>query len=309
MKNTHKFYFFTLAIPLILSSCAVNESASMNTGSTPSSNSSSISTIPVWKTKSDSSHLPDPDKKDFYTRSFTDKSGLPETYPKSSHAPRAYLLMTKNFEFKHMTKRAKNLALCQGFMDLPFAYEVLEKENAPKLEDQVITYMFVENVKYPIPTTPATCSTFIDRVYDYSLSEDEINRILGQHPKGKSPYIVLIESKTSPYSSMVLSLGDLSAESIRVLSKKWPILIKNVYIHGAAIDPTIGISMTIDNDPELKESEKKAIRDKISILVDSVSCGIAIGGTTVTYATILATSSCKKAIQKTAKELGYSSPV
>lgn len=315
MKNIHKLCYLTLVMSLLLSSCAVNESAivngiaEVNAGSTPINNSSSTSTIPVWKTKSDGSHLPDPTNKDFYTRSFTDSFGLKETYPSNNQAPRAYLLMTDKFEIGHLTKRAKNLALCQGFMDLPFAYQVLKKENAPKLDDQVITYMYVKNLDYPFPTTPPTCNTFIDKVYDYKLAKEEITRILGQHPKGKAPYIVLIESKTSPRSSMVLSLGDLSAGSIRVLARKWPILIRNVYLHGAAIDPTIGISMTIDNDPELIESEKQAIRDKISILTKSLTCGAALAGTTITYASVLAAPECTKAVRQTAELLGYSSPV
>lgn len=298
-----------LAACLIFSGCAVNYNGITSSSNSGNSHVANNATVPVWKTKSDGSHLPDPDKKDFYTRSFTDSFGLKETYPSNNQAPRAYLLMTDKFEIGHLTKRAKNLALCQGFMDLPFAYQVLKKENAPKLDDQVITYMYVKNLDYPFPTTPPTCNTFIDKVYDYKLAKEEITRILGQHPKGKAPYIVLIESKTSPRSSMVLSLGDLSAGSIRVLARKWPILIRNVYLHGAAIDPTIGISMTIDNDPELIESEKQAIRDKISILTKSLTCGAALAGTTITYASLLATPACTKAVQQTAELLGYSSPV
>lgn len=309
MKKLAMIQLSALVACLIFSGCAVHYDTL--TSSSNSSNNHDINneTLPVWKTKSDGSHLPAPDKKEFYTRSFTDRSGLKETFPTNNQAPRAYLLMTKNIEIPHLTKRAKNLALCQGFMDLPFAYEVLRKENAPKLDDQVITYMYVKNLDYPFPTTPPTCNTFIDKVYDYKLAKEEITRILGPHPKGKAPYIVLIESKTSPHSSMVLSLGDLSAGSIRVLAKKWPILIRNVYLHGAAIDPTIGISMTIDNDPELIESEKQALRDKISILTKSLTCGAALAGTTITYASVLAAPECTKAVRETAELLGYSSPV
>jgi hypothetical protein len=307
MRNIQRTFYLTLATCICFSGCGVNKNVIYHPINGEGQFEYNMVEETIWKTESDGSHLPSADNKDFYTRSFSDN--LRNIYPQNNQAPRALLLMTNKFEFLHMTKRAKNLALCQGFMDLPFAQEVIKKDKGPNLDDQVITYMLVKDAKLPIPNTPATCSTFIDKVYDYSASQTEIKRVLGDNPKGKAPYIVLYESQTSPYSSMVLSLGDLSAESIKVISKKWPILIKNVYMYGAAIDPTIGISMSIDNDPELLESEKQALRNKISILVSSVSCVGAVAGTTVTYASIIGTATCKSAIEKTAAVLGYSSPV
>ena len=193
----------------------------------------------------------------------------------------------------NLTVRRKNIDICKGFMTLKTVDElerqgrytgnVLEADR----KNHVVTYMPAKGRnKNNLPKTSADCSTFVRSNYDYTSSIEELTFILGDNRIGKSPYLALYESPTSPYASMFLSLGELSPKALRTLSSNWSELIQKVYKHGKEIDPTVGIGVMLREDPVLKQVQDSAKWDHMEILVPSTMCGGEIaGGTIMTSAT------------------------
>ncbi|WP_440454197.1 hypothetical protein [Psychrobacter sp. ASPA161_9] len=189
--------------------------------------------------------------------------------------------------------RRKNIDICKGFMTLTTVEELERqgKNTGNVLEadrkNHVVTYMpAVGRNKNNLPKTSADCKTFVGNNYDYDSSIEELTFILGDNRIGKSPYLALYESPTSPYASMFLSLGELSPKALRTLASNWNELIEKVYKHGKKIDPTVGIAVMLAEDPALYKIHNEAILDHMNILVPSTMCaGEIIGGTLVTSAT------------------------
>lgn len=211
--------------------------------------------------------------------------------------------------------RKKNIEICKGFMSLPSVEEVEragETAGDPikaNRKNHVITYMPVKGTNLNnMPKKAADCNTFISNTYDYASAAEELAFILNGKPLGKSPYLVVYESEDSPYSSMMLSVGDLSSEAIIVLAKEWPEFIEKVYRYGDKVDPAVGIAVMLSQDERLQQAQKDAMWNKIQIVVSAGTCGGALVGSTVTLNTILTTSACTKFIKEAAEAMGYDVP-
>jgi hypothetical protein len=211
------------------------------------------------------------------------------------------------------TVRKKNVVLCEGFMSLPSSDELVTygknigDATLVNKDNHLITYMPALD-KSSLPRRSGDCSTFITDGYDFINSKEEISYLLSKSKKlGKAPYLAVYESPLSPYSSMILSLGQLSPEAIRQLTKNWPELMIKVYTHGDNIDDlTIGIATMLKDDPILRKAQNDDHWKNIQIVVTGTACGGAIAASTVTLNTLLATPACVKFYNDAKDALGYS---
>ena len=186
--------------------------------------------------------------------------------PTGDTEPRAVILLEnrilpsswwklKDYNF---TVRKKNIELCKGFMKLQkvddLEREGIETGNILKSnrKNHIITYMPAKGTnRNNLPSNPDDCQTFIENGYDYQSAAEELSFILEGKKLGKSPYLAVYESPSNPYTSTILSIGDLSPEAISVLSSKWPELIMKVYQRGYNIDPQIKcLKSSLKHQPE-----------------------------------------------------------
>ncbi|WP_351118861.1 hypothetical protein [Psychrobacter sp. SMN/5/1215-MNA-CIBAN-0208] len=252
--------------------------------------------------------------------------------PTGNIQPRAVVLLEKSIlpssgwkplDFSFNVKR-KNIDICKGFMSLT-PVEIMEIQgrktgNIPESDrnNHLVSYMPARGInRNNLPQNPEGCSTFLSKSYDYVSSSEELSFILGDKKLGKSPYLALYQAPTSPYSSMILSLGSLSPESITYLSSNWSELMRLVYSHGDSIDPTIGIAVMLSQDPQLNQAEKEAMKRNIKLAVRGAKCGadvgiVAIPASTTGPATIfialgafVKAPSCRQLVKDTAHTLGY----
>lgn len=210
--------------------------------------------------------------------------------------------------------RRKNIDICQGFMKLTpttVMQEIGKKTgDALKAErnNHVITYMPATGNNKKLPKNADDCASFITKGYDYENAETELSFILGESERvGRSPYLAVYESPTSPYSSMVLSLGKLSPQAITLLASEWPELIMKVYKHGNNIDPVAGIAVMLDNDKALVRAEEENIAENIEIITQGGFCGMAAASSPVslTVGVILTLPACTKFVKDSAIAMGY----
>ena len=241
--------------------------------------------------------------------------------PTGKTQPRAVILLENTMipsslwdvEDYNFTVRRKNIEICKGFMKMQTVENVRQdviktgdmlKANS---KNHVITYMPVlGRNKNNIPSDPEDCKTLIEYGYDYTSSKEELLFIFKDKKLGKSPYLAVYESLSSPYTSMILSIGDLSYESIGVLGSKWPELIMKVYQHGDKIDPRIGVAVMLANDNSLKAAQKDVMWRNIKIGVSGTTCGVVLASSTVTLSALLGTPACKDFVFRAMDTLGYS---
>lgn len=229
--------------------------------------------------------------------------------------PRAVILLENkilpsspwNIRDYNLNVRRKNIEICEGFMTLPLATPGTSPDSQQIRDNEVITYMPAKTAnKNTLPKVPKDCSSFISEGYDYESSKEELLFVLKDNKKmGKSPYLAVYESPTSPYSSMILSLGTLSPQGITELASRWPELITNVYKLGDSIDPTIGIALMLQNDKSLQRAQDKAAVEKMEVAITGATCGGALAGSTITLGALLATPACLEFVKKAAWSMGY----
>ena len=260
-----------------------------------------------------------PLSRDFILNNYTKSSLSPgnpkinSIKPQGTTKPRAVLLLDDNPLPFNWTVRKKNVVLCEGFMSLPSSDELVTygknigDATLVNKDNHLITYMPALD-KSSLPRRSGDCSTFITDGYDFINSKEEISYLLSKSKKlGKAPYLAVYESPLSPYSSMILSLGQLSPEAIRQLTKNWPELMIKVYTHGDNIDDlTIGIATMLKDDPILRKAQNDDHWKNIQIVVTGTACGGAIAASTVTLNTLLATPACVKFYNDAKDALGYS---
>lgn len=260
-----------------------------------------------------------PLSRDFILNNYTKSSLSPgnpkinSIKPQGTTKPRAVLLLDDNPLPFNWTVRKKNVVLCEGFMSLPSSDELVTygknigDATLVNKDNHLITYMPALD-KSSLPRRSGDCSTFITDGYDFRNSKEEISYLLSKSKKlGKAPYLAVYESPLSPYSSMILSLGQLSPEAIRQLTKNWPELMIKVYTHGDNIDDlTIGIATMLKHDPILRKAQNDDHWKNIQIVVTGTACGGAIAASTVTLNTLLATPACVKFYNDAKDALGYS---
>lgn len=227
--------------------------------------------------------------------------------------PRAVILLKKGKiqDLRQWTVRKKNITICEGFMTLPMATPG-DSPGAQQIRDnEVITFMPVNSMdKKSIPLSPDKCEKFISdkNGYDYVSASQELAFILDGKDVGRSPFLAIYESPKSPYSSMVLSLGELSPGALRVLTQSWPELITKVYQHGNNIDPVSGITAMLLFDPKLKQAQSDAKWGYMKIGLTGAICGGAFTASTITLNTLIATPACSKFILDAADAFGYTIP-
>lgn len=230
--------------------------------------------------------------------------------------PRAVILL-KPVDIKDIRKwtvRKKNITVCEGFMTLPTATSGGSPGSQQVRDNEVITFM---PVKKSIPLSSRDCEKFISDKdgYDYVSASQELAFILDGRDIGRSPFLAIYESPKSPYSSMVLSLGELSPDALRVLTQSWPELITKVYKYGkevdpkdGKIDPVAGIGAMLLFDPKLKQAQSDAKWGYMKIGLTGAICGGAFTASTITLNTLIATPACSKFILDAADAFGYTVP-
>ncbi len=227
--------------------------------------------------------------------------------------PRAVILLKKGIITKpnQWTVRKKNITVCESFMTLPMATPGGSPGSQQVRDNEVITFMPVNSIdKTSIPLSPKNCEKFISdkNGYDYVSASQELAFILDGKDVGRSPFLAIYESPKSPYSSMVLSLGELSPGALRVLTQSWPELITKVYQHGNNIDPVSGITAMLLFDPKLKQAQSDAKWGYMKIGLTGAICGGAFTASTITLNTLIATPACSKFILDAADTFGYTIP-
>lgn len=240
--------------------------------------------------------------------------------PVGNTNPRAVILLkpTDITRAREWTVRKKNITLCEGFMTLPLATEIEQPESQQVRDNEVITFMPIkgENKKHA-PQSPKDCQDFISnkngRGYDYASALQELEFILDgkiseDGKDARSPFLAIYESPQSPYSSMILSLGELHPDTIALLGKNWPELITKVYRSGKSLDPVAATAAMLVFDPALAKFQKDARLGYVKIGVAGTICGGAIAASTITLNTLFATPACAKFIRDTANAFGYSVP-
>lgn len=301
--------------------------------------------IPVIKERGEGTHLKGLSMtRDFILDSQDDFKGVEEAFERSESKgskkifsvkptgdvkPRAVILLNNKMIVKKskeggwfrqkwipnvevdLTVRRKNITLCEGFMQLPKATSKGQVDGSNSRDNEVITFMPVlgSNI-YNVPTTSDRCNEIIKNHYDYESTKEELDFILSNaKAEGKSPYLAVYESETSPYSSMFLSLGELSDSAIKELSKDWPELIVKVYRHGDAIDPIIAMATVLALDPKLQKAQKDDNWKKVTIATKAAACGgVIAAGTTISLGAFLATPACTEALKEAAYQMGYDLP-
>ena len=230
--------------------------------------------------------------------------------------PRAVILL-KPVDIENIrtwTVRKKNITVCEGFMTLPTATSDGSLGSQQVRDNEVITFM---PVKKSIPLSSRDCEKFISDKdgYDYVSASQELAFILDGRDIGRSPFLAIYESPKSPYSSMVLSLGELSPDALRVLTHSWPELITKVYKYGkevdpidGKIDPVAGIGAMLLFDPKLKQAQSDAKWGYMKIGLTGAICGGAFTASTITLNTLIATPACSKFILEAADAFGYTVP-
>lgn len=324
-----KLSVFFIAITSVLYGCAA-------TPTSGSSVSGAISNPAITgngdKIIGDGSHLIGlPMTRDFILES---RNGYPETdidfqekgsqgskkifsiKPTDSVQPRAVILLEnkilassrwKPWEYNWNVRR-KNIEICKGFMALQPATPETSSDSQQIRDNEVITFMPAKTGnKNTLPKEPKDCDSFISKGYDYESSTEELLFVLKDNKEmGKSPYLAVYESPTSPYSSMILSLGTLSPQGITELGSRWPELITSVYQLGDSIDPTIGIAVMLQNDESLQRAEDRAAVEKMEVLITGATCGGAlVAGSTITIGALLATKECSVFIKEVGRLIGY----
>ncbi|MGP5175032.1 MULTISPECIES: hypothetical protein [Psychrobacter] len=227
--------------------------------------------------------------------------------------PRAVILLKKGkiMDPTQWTVRKKNITVCESFMTLPIATPGGSPGSQQVRDNEVITFMPVNSIdKTSIPLSPKNCEKFISdkNGYDYVSASQELAFILDGKDVGRSPFLAIYESPKSPYSSMVLSLGELSPGALRVLTQSWPELIAKVYQHGNNIDPVAGIATMLLFDSKLKQAQSDAKWGYMKIGVTGAMCGGAFTASTITLNTLIATPACSKFILDAADAFGYTIP-
>lgn len=234
--------------------------------------------------------------------------------PVGDTKPRAVILLKKTDirKPKEWTVRKKNITVCEGFMSLPPAKPGSSPGSQQVRDNEVITFMPVNSMnEKDQPLTSKNCKKFISdkNGYDYASALQELNFILDGRNIGRSPYLAIYESPKSPYSSMILSLGELHPNTIAVMSKNWPELVANVYQHGSNIDPVAGIATMLLYDPKLKQAEYDGKSDYLKILVTGATCAGTLSTGPISIGTLLTIPACGKLIKDTADAFGYDIPV
>ena len=287
----------------------------------------------IIKERGDGSHLKGlPMTRDFILDSQDDFRGVEEAFKRSESKgskkvfsvkptgdikPRAVILLTKRVFSRtrgepllggltfNLNVKRKNITICEGFLNLPPASPEGGKGPSKDRDNEVITFMPVlgSNINN-IPTKPDLCNVLIEDSYDYKNAQKELDFLFGQNIKGKSPYLVVYESEDSPYSSMILSLGEFSPSAIKALSKDWSGLIAKVYKHGDTLDPVIGMAIILASDPDLQEAQREDNKANIITIAKTTVCA----GSSVVGPSIITTPACIAAIRDAADKLGYPLP-
>ena len=233
--------------------------------------------------------------------------------PVGDTKPRAVILLKKLeiTKLNEWTIRKKNITVCEGFMTLPEATPGGSPGSQQVRDNEVITFMPVNSMdKKEQPLTSKNCKKFIDdkNGYDYASALQELNFILDGRNIGRSPFVAIYESPTSPYSSMILSLGELHPNTIAVMSKNWPELVANVYQYGNNIDPVAGIATMLLVDPKLQQGQHDGKSDYLKILVTGATCAGVLSTAPISLGTLITIPACGKLIKDTADAFGYTIP-
>jgi len=234
--------------------------------------------------------------------------------PVEDTKPRTVILLKKTdiWKLNEWTVRKKNITVCEGFMTLPPATPDGLSGSQQVRDNEVISFMPVNSMdEKDLPLTSKDCNKFIsdENGYDYASALQELNFILDGRSIGRSPYLAVYESPQSPYSSMVLSLGELQPKTIAAMTKNWPELITNVYKYGNNIDPVAGITTMLLVDPKYKEIQDAANLDYLKILVTGATCAGTLSTGPISIGALLTIPACGKLIKDTADAFGYDIPV
>lgn len=204
------------------------------------------------------------------------------------------------------TVRAKNYAMCNGWLRL----ESRTKEDNRDIEEfdakKIYNYMLVQSLK---PQNLNNCTHLIHD-YNYDEATAELTKIFNGLPPtsnlslNDSPYLALYEPKTSPRTSMILPLGDLSAKEISVLVADWENLIAKAYSIGTPFDPYLGLAILIQNNPNITAAKRENLLENIKITAYVGTCAATVTPP-FSLTALIAIPSCQQAYNEIKEKLGY----
>ena len=206
----------------------------------------------------------------------------------------------------NLTVRAKNFAMCNGWLRLhPQTKEDDRNTDAPDAQ-KIYNYMLVKSFD---SQSLNNCNHLINN-YNYDEANAELTKIFNSlHSKNSlsindSPYLVLYESQSSPLSSMILPLGDLSAKEIAVLVADWENLISKAYSIGTPFDPYIGLATLIKNNPNIDAAKRENLLENFIITAYVGTCAASITPP-FSLSTLISIPSCQQAYKEIKEKLGY----
>lgn len=204
------------------------------------------------------------------------------------------------------TVRAKNRAMCQGWLRLEHRNPDDDRKKDSPEAKKIYNYMLVNSKDRK---SLENCTALIAN-YNYTEADAELTRIFNslssttQLSMNDSPYLALYESKSSPRNSMILPLGELSAKEIEVLVADWENLIAKTYSIGTPFDPYIGLAILIQNNPNIAAAKRENMLENVKIITYVGTCAASVTPP-LSLAALISIPACQQAYTDIKKKLGY----
>ncbi|WP_168396096.1 hypothetical protein [Acinetobacter indicus] len=239
----------------------------------------------------------------------------------------------------NLSVRAKNLAMCKGWSKLQppgpnddrktdandakkiYNYMLVQLDKTESDTNWLLDLIFSRNKNLSKHISKAELFEDCNKLlmyYNYDEAQKELftisksllsqsnnlnnpNKVLAFND---SPYLALYEPKHSPRNSMILPLGELSAEEIEALVADWENLIVKAYSVGHPFDPYLGLAAIIENEPHIAEAKRKNMLNNIKILTYVGTCATNIT-LPMTLATLISIPACQQSYIQIKRKLGY----
>lgn len=232
-----------------------------------------------------------------------------EAMPKKDATYPTTILLLSPWNLKNPLVIAKNKAVCKGWGNLKASNEN-DRANDARDAKKIYNYMLVNTTGLSNPTTRnmlfSDCDLLL-KTYNYIEAKTELNKIISQQlpqlSPNDAPYLAIYASQSSPFSSMILPLGDLSTAEIEVLVADWENLISEAYRIGEPFDPYLGLGMLIKNHPKIPDAKRQNLIKNIQIVVYVGTCGATLTPP-FSLATLISTPACVEAYNEIRQKIG-----
>lgn len=232
-----------------------------------------------------------------------------DTMPKKDAVYPTTVLLLSPWNIQNPLVIAKNKAMCKGWSNLKVA-NAGDRQNDAQDAKKIYNYMLVNTTSLNNPNTRKTLFSDCDillKNYNYPEAKKEIDSIISQQLKHLSPhdapFLAIYASQSSPHSSMILPLGDLSTAEIQVLVADWERLISEAYRIGEPFDPYIGLGVLIKNHPNIPDAKRQNLLKNIQIVFYVGTCGSKLVPP-FSLATLVTTPACVQAYNEIREKIG-----